>query len=157
VSAHLGHACTGAAFVLTTGITGDTSAGGVGVEGRQMNTVTLDPRDGARVARGIVASCCGRADTGQFCADAAILMTSELVTNALQHGCGSVSFGVEADDLRVRVEVGDEEPQRPSLIAASPGAESGRGLFIVNALATTWGVDEQPAGKIVWFELPCQP
>ncbi len=122
-----------------------------------MDPVALDGKDGARVARGIVATECGQAGTGPECTDSAVLLTSELVTNALKHGQGSPSLTVDAGELHVRVEVGDDEPRPPVRTTADPDAESGRGLFIVDALASAWGVDEQPDGKVVWFELPSQP
>lgn len=122
-----------------------------------MDTVALDREDGARVARGIVASECEDADTGTEATDSAVLLTSELVTNALEHGRGSVSLTVDAGKLHVRVEVTDDEPEPPTLIDADPEAESGRGMFIVDALASSWGIEEKTDGKVVWFELPAQP
>lgn len=57
----------------------------------------------------------------------------------------------KADVLRVEV-VNDA----PEMVAAlrEPSAESGRGLHIVEALASRWGVDAIGTEKVVWFELP---
>ncbi len=85
------------------------------------------------------------------------LMTSEVVTNALLHGAGDVTFGMTAGTTSVRVEVGDAGVCRPSCTAARETAEGGRGMNIVDALASAWGVADNAPGKIVWFEVPSQP
>lgn len=91
-------------------------------------------------------------------ADDAVLLVSELVTNAIQHshsarpgGCLTVSAILAADCLRVEVEDdgGPWQPQPPS------DGLRGRGLAIVAALAH-WGVTGDGDGsRTVWFELPC--
>lgn len=94
---------------------------------------------------------------GTACTDAVVLMTSELVTNAVLHGGGEVRLAVEAGDMRVRVEVGDDEQRRPQVPQPDDEAEGGRGLIIVDALASAWGVTDSPrGGKVVWFEVPAQ-
>ena len=107
----------------------------------------------ARTARRLVAQACVDAGTGPDCAATAELLTSELVTNALLHGRGRVRFGVSVDELTVRVEVGDDDPRRPLSPAQRDGAESGRGLLILDELARSWGVEDSPPGKVVCFEL----
>lgn len=84
-------------------------------------------------------------------------MTSEVVTNALLYSTGALSLGVAADRERVRVEVGDEDVRRPTAGALCENAEGGRGLLIVEALASDWGVCGAAVGKVVWFEVPAQP
>lgn len=122
----------------------------------RVDTVTLEYGAAARTARRVVADCCLYASTGAECADAAVLMTSELVTNAVLHGGGEVRLAVEAGDMRVRVEVGDDERRRPQVPQSDDEAEGG--LIIVDALASAWGVTDSPrGGKIVWFEVPVQP
>jgi PAS domain S-box-containing protein len=91
--------------------------------------------------------------------DDAVVLTSELVTNAVVHA------GTHADVLclrtedGVRVEVSDRYPERevPLQHAASsmgsPDREGGRGLQLCAALATRWGVDYTPTHKNVWFQL----
>ena len=92
-----------------------------------------------------------------------MLLAGELVTNAIAHtptttvGVGLV---VCLDDDAVRVEVHDTSPQLPELGGlASWDTESGRGLGLVSALATCWGVnvnvddDGEGDGKTVWFEV----
>jgi anti-sigma regulatory factor (Ser/Thr protein kinase) len=85
-------------------------------------------------------------------------MTSELVTNALRHGSGTVRLGCDAGTLRVRVEVGDDSGQRPRVRYVDDDSENGRGMIIVDTLSSAWGVSDAPrGGKIVWFEVPAQP
>ncbi len=122
-----------------------------------MLTVTLSRRDAPRQARRLVAEGCAEAATGPECADAAAVMTSEVVTNALLHGSGAITLGVLAGSRLVRVEVGDEASGAPLAGGADASAEGGRGLLIVEALSSGWGVRFLAVGKIVWFEVPSQP
>ena len=122
-----------------------------------MQTLTLEGLSAPRVARQAVAQRCKEANAGPECAAIAAVATSEVVTNAVIHGAGQVRLGVSADPVRVRVEVGDDNPGRPSIPPASDDAESGRGMRIVDATCSAWGVFDAPVGKIVWFEVPAQP
>lgn len=122
-----------------------------------MKTMTLDRRDAPREARRLVAAGCARAGAGPQCADAAALLTSEVVTNAVLHGTGDITFGMRAGSRLVRVEVGDEDARRPRAWEVHDDDEGGRGMHIVQALASGWGVLDRPPGKIVWFTVPAQP
>jgi anti-sigma regulatory factor (Ser/Thr protein kinase) len=81
------------------------------------------------------------------------LLAGELVTNAVVHTRSAVSLVVGRADHAVRVEVHDASPGRPELGMAAGDDEGGRGLALVDALATRWGVDADGAGKSVWFEV----
>jgi serine/threonine-protein kinase RsbW len=73
----------------------------------------------------------------------ALLLTSELVTNAIRHA--QTRFAVEVDTpggTQLRVSVTDASPDRPRVVVAPPEAQSGRGLFFVDQYASTWGVDD---------------
>ena len=85
--------------------------------------------------------------------DCAILLTSELVTNAVRHAGTRVIVRLDTRDHRLRVEVVDAVERRPQPRHADLLAEGGRGLELVDALAADWGVDGGPGGKSVWFEL----
>ena len=86
--------------------------------------------------------------------EAAQLVVTELVTNAVLHGVGPVALSVEVGD-RVRVAVEDAGHELPVLVRASSEALTGRGLALVSALAETWGIEPGTAGgKAVWAELP---
>lgn len=89
--------------------------------------------------------------------DDALLLISELVTNAVLHGGPPILLGIECDGDVLRVRVRDGSPVVPSPRQAGPDAEGGRGMTLVELLTNTWGVtpvaDEHGAGKQVWFEL----
>ena len=82
------------------------------------------------------------------------LLTSELVTNALVHTDHGAVVTATVDPEQLRVEVRDFEPglTAPPVPSADDGTH-GRGLFLVRELADSWGVEERPTGKVVWFEL----
>jgi anti-sigma regulatory factor (Ser/Thr protein kinase) len=81
------------------------------------------------------------------------LLASELVTNALVHGEGPITLSVDAHDA-IRVEVTDQSATEPVVLSATEVLEHGRGIFIVDRLATRWGCEPtDTGGKTVWFEL----
>ena len=82
------------------------------------------------------------------------LLTSELVTNAILHAHSEIELSVRLTPNAVRIDVADHSALLPSPRDAAEEDTSGRGLGLVEALATSWGVDERPGGKSVWFELP---
>ena len=86
--------------------------------------------------------------------ETAVLLTSELVSNALLHARTSVDLTLITSPACVRVEVHDGNSRRPVASATPDDATSGRGLMMVQALAGAWGVDGTVEGKTVWFELP---
>ncbi|MDV5143278.1 ATP-binding protein [Streptomyces sp. SBC-4] len=89
-------------------------------------------------------------------ADTAELLVSELVTNAVTH-TDSRTVGVvvtRTDERAVRIMVLDTDRAEMSAPACPSGdEESGRGLFLVAALADRWGVERVATGKRVWCEL----
>ncbi|WP_079064124.1 ATP-binding protein [Streptomyces sp. NRRL F-4489] len=84
--------------------------------------------------------------------EVAVLLTSELVTNALLHTEGGAVVTARVTD-RLRVEVRDFAARRPEPRAPSAAGTSGRGLMLVRALADDWGIRPEGNGKCVWFEL----
>ena len=82
------------------------------------------------------------------------LLTSELVTNAILHARSDFEISVLLMDDRLRIEVSDSSPAVIHRRAAGDDELSGRGMFLVEAMAEAWGVEPRPWGKIVWFELP---
>jgi serine/threonine-protein kinase RsbW len=84
------------------------------------------------------------------------LLATELVTNSCRHAVGDDHIGLELgiDGGTVRLAVIDSGPGFEATVAAAgdPMDESGRGLFIVDALADRWGV-ENSAGTCVWAEV----
>jgi len=85
--------------------------------------------------------------------DDLLLATSEVVTNAVEHGAPPISLLVSCDDERVRVEVHDGSPLRPRAGDPRPTDIRGRGMRIVERLVDRWGVDPHAHGKTVWLEL----
>jgi anti-sigma regulatory factor (Ser/Thr protein kinase) len=87
-------------------------------------------------------------------ADVAVLLVSEVVTNALQHTpSGRIRLTVSRRGRAVRCEVEDGSAEQPRLRTPQDGDEGGRGLLLVHRLATRWGSVVKGGGKTVWFEL----
>jgi anti-sigma regulatory factor (Ser/Thr protein kinase) len=86
-------------------------------------------------------------------ADAVVLLTSELVTNAILYAPGEIEVEVEHGTGWVKVRVTDELGGVPEPRPDSPMATSGRGLAMVETLAAQWGVEDRGTGKAVWFQL----
>lgn len=110
-----------------------------------------DPSSPAR-ARAFVIDALRAADREDD-ADLACLLVSETVTNAVLHAGTDVEVRCKVEGVIVRVEARDGSPVMPSLRHYDDEAMTGRGLAMVDALASAWGVDSHPAGKTVWFEL----
>lgn len=96
--------------------------------------------------------------------ETAVLLLSELMTNAYRHATVSPGREIRARCLllgedRLRVEVSDANDSLPVPRPAGVDDDSGRGLALVAALADTWGAEPRPCGigKTVWFELPHMP
>ena len=106
-----------------------------------------------RDARRVTDACCRRAGLDEDLTDTAVLLTSELVTNAIMHGRSEARLRVHATRAGVRVEVGDDNDRAPVLQPRDDDALTGRGLSLLELTATTWGVQEAPVGKVVWFFL----
>lgn len=91
--------------------------------------------------------------------DDAVVLTSELVTNAVVHAGTSADVLCLRSDEGVRIEVADRYPEREIPLQGhpvnmgSPDREGGRGLQLCAALAGRWGVDYTPTQKQVWFHL----
>lgn len=107
----------------------------------------------AAVARRAVAEALRRAG---FHGDveAAVLVTSELVTNAIRHARPPLAIEVVADETTATVKVSDGDLLGLPVLDPHPGASpsgGGRGLEIVDRLASQWGVELGSASKTVWF------
>ncbi|GGR29209.1 hypothetical protein GCM10015536_38610 [Streptomyces griseomycini] len=91
--------------------------------------------------------------------DDAVVLTSELVTNAVVHAGTSADLLCLRGDDGVRIEVADRYPEREvpvqgsAVNMGSPDREGGRGLQLCAALAGRWGVEYTPTHKTVWFQL----
>ncbi|CQR61383.1 SpoIIE family protein phosphatase [Streptomyces leeuwenhoekii] len=91
--------------------------------------------------------------------DDAVVLTSELVTNAVVHAGTSADVVCLRTGEGVRIEVADRYPEREvplqeaAVTMSSPDREGGRGLQLCAALAGRWGVEYSPTHKNVWFQL----
>lgn len=86
--------------------------------------------------------------------DDAQLLVSELVTNAVVHGRGTVVVRASVGAGELRVEVQDDDPRPAQVRHAGEDDEGGRGISMLVVLAAAWGVQALPVGKYVWFTLP---
>ncbi|MEU7203546.1 PAS domain S-box protein [Streptomyces sp. NPDC045470] len=90
-------------------------------------------------------------------ADTALLLSSELLTNAVCHARGPLTLRVWYSARELGVEVVDGSTPRPRARVADTAEENGRGLMLVEALADAWGTRPDAVGKTVWFTLRTAP
>ena len=111
--------------------------------------------ESVRIARFHVRAALGFHDLDRFADDAAII-TSELVTNAVQHARCDVAETVRitlaraSDSEAVIIAVSDSSPRGPVIRKAPAGSERGLGLRIVESLSVHWGWHPEPGGKAVF-------
>jgi len=89
-------------------------------------------------------------------ADSAVLLVSELITNAVVHAGTTTRLELRLDQGNLRVDVEDRHPTRtlPMLgPVPSPDSEGGRGLLIISSLASAWGVEYSGNAKRVWLRI----
>jgi anti-sigma regulatory factor (Ser/Thr protein kinase) len=90
--------------------------------------------------------------------DIAMLLASEVVTNAVLHGAPPITLRTYCTEPgRLKIEVSDTGASMPVAIDAGLDADHGRGLILLDMLATDWGVQPQDPGKTVWFRLTGEP
>jgi anti-sigma regulatory factor (Ser/Thr protein kinase) len=83
-----------------------------------------------------------------------VLLATELVSNAVRHGCGPICLHLSVDSGRARVVVSDGSPAPPVLKEPSALDTGGRGLRWVSQFSSAWGHEVSPGGgKAVWFEI----
>lgn len=112
--------------------------------------LALDPREVARSRRLVRGKLIDWALSDAV--EAAELMVSELVTNAVKHGrCHHIGLRLVRTGALL-CEVSDDEPAPATLLDATCHDESGRGLLVVSSLAREWGTSTTAHGKTVWFE-----
>lgn len=86
--------------------------------------------------------------------DDALLVTSELATNAITHAGSDCRIRLSLSDSTLRIDVVDTGAGTPEPQPESQTEEHGRGLHLVDALTTAWGLEMVPGeGKLVWAEL----
>lgn len=109
-------------------------------------------------ARLLVREVCALWSVAQAVQEIAELVSTELVTNAVEHARSSSRLTVTCCGTALRLSVRDYSPTpmpRPRPIDI--GAPCGRGLHLVAALAQAWGVEQHSDGKTIWVKLPLDP
>jgi anti-sigma regulatory factor (Ser/Thr protein kinase) len=151
------HAAAGDARGGEEAVSAETSTAGTAQETDPQIIAFILPGipESVRIARFHVRAAFVFHDLGQLADDAAVI-TSELVTNAVQHACCDVTetIGVTIaraeDPDAVIIAVSDPSPHAPVMHIAPPGSERGRGLQIVESLSAHWGWRAEPRGKAVF-------
>ncbi|MGP3972633.1 SpoIIE family protein phosphatase [Streptomyces sp. 8N114] len=123
--------------------------------------VTISPSDpgSLHAARHALRTALHRWSLGSL-ADTAELLASEMATNALLHTEGDATLTarpVRNGGRALRITVTDTSPTSPQRRAATEQSTSGRGLMLIEELATDWGVEPRGNGKRVWCEIPLKP
>jgi anti-sigma regulatory factor (Ser/Thr protein kinase) len=118
-------------------------------------SITLEPDIDApgrarRFAVDVARSAVGKPVLDDAGIDALKLLVSEVVANVVVHARTSMRVRAYARPGCMRIEVSDDLPPDPHV---RPSTGEAYGLRLVEALASRWGVDAAPDGKIVWFEL----
>jgi serine phosphatase RsbU (regulator of sigma subunit)/anti-sigma regulatory factor (Ser/Thr protein kinase) len=123
-----------------------------GPEPRYLRTLPVTPSS-AVIARWYVEDLLASWGVETEVRETAVLLTDEVVANAVRHAHRHIRLDVGADDVRVRIEVFDDSHREPKLVQGPVTATAGRGLLLVDALAASWGVrsSEGDLGKTVWF------
>ncbi len=104
-------------------------------------------------AREFVAGTFASWGIGPDTVDDALIIVSELVTNAVTHAASACEVQLAVDASAVRISVIDTGAGTPDPQPFSDTLPHGRGLHIVGALSSAWGVDVVPRGKLVWAEM----
>ena len=85
--------------------------------------------------------------------DDALIVTTELVENALEHTKAAGELCLTRLPGRVRIEVTDSSSELPVVHELNLASRRGRGLWMVQAIAAAWGAESISDGKTVWAEL----
>ena len=88
---------------------------------------------------------------------AALVITSELVTNAMLHARTDLRVAVRRDERGLRIEVQDGSPRLPRRKRYSEQSGTGRGLVLVESLSALAGAEQNERGKLVWAVLVAAP
>jgi DNA-binding NarL/FixJ family response regulator len=112
--------------------------------------LSADPSS-ARAARTLVRDSLG--EMGDELLFAIELLVSELVTNAVLHAASAPRIEAHLGRGTVRVSVFDEDPTLPVHRTPDEDRPGGRGLHLLDRVASRWGAEPRAGGKVVWFEL----
>ena len=91
--------------------------------------------------------------------DSVLLVTSELMSNAISHARAPLRFDLVVDSQGVVIAVTDDSPREPPRLRsplADPLGLDGRGMLLVDRLSVEWGVTTEGTHKSVWAKLDCR-
>jgi anti-anti-sigma regulatory factor/anti-sigma regulatory factor (Ser/Thr protein kinase) len=112
--------------------------------------------ESAGLARRIVGEVCARWEITAVL-EAAEVVVTELVTNAVQHGIPPVELSLARRGRYLHIEVRDGSPTMPRRMTVSEPSEHGRGLLVIEAFSTAWGTSPRANGKVVWATIRASP
>jgi len=137
--------------VLGASLDGERSVGDRAAENELAARLPAERDAPSRARRLVVAALRERGYDGSVVDDAA-LVVSEMATNAVLHAGSAFSISIRIEDSRLRIAVEDASP-----VGTGPGGamipRPMHGLALIDMLATRWGVEGTPGGKVVWAEL----
>lgn len=108
-------------------------------------------------ARSFVRDALAATDAPPVVVDSAVLLISELATNVTLHARTELQVTVRFEDDTLWGEVKDWNARLPQPCVAPDNATTGRGLALVQSIATRWGMERDDDGKTVWFALEVDP
>lgn len=118
-------------------------------------TLRPEPRSAAAARRFVARTLTRWGHRGHV--DTACLLVSEVLTNAIHHTRTPIRLRLHHTTTEITAEITDDSTNLPQRRLAGPGDENGRGLMLVDALASGWGTRPAQTGKTVWFTLPVDP
>lgn len=123
-----------------------------GLPGDSVANWIFAPRpEAVRMARRVVRDTLTKWGLGQLL-EVTPLLAGELLTNAVRHATRPVGLRLVLTADTLLCEVTDDHPRHPVLLQPAGMDEYGRGIGLVNTLATRWGCTPTPTGKTTWFE-----
>ncbi|GAA2618529.1 hypothetical protein GCM10010399_56970 [Dactylosporangium fulvum] len=123
---------------------------------RRVETVLSPVPAATAAARKLVDRSCARWRIRRL-QDQAALITTELVANAVEHAGTQLRVSLALRQHYLHIAVRDDSPDLPRRVTAADDLESGRGLLIVEGLASAWGFIKTTDGKVVWATLRLWP
>jgi CheY-like chemotaxis protein len=129
---------------------------GLAVDAERPTATIVLPRDpaSAATARAFVQEQCSSWGVSSV-VDDALLVVSELVTNAVVHADSEAELSMALSAEILRIEVADSGVDTPDPHLAGDDDEHGRGLLLIAVLSAAWGTESRAeGGKVVWADLP---